>query len=474
MTFRVTPYHMSQRALAAAQRHMTRIGRAQLSTVTGLRINRPSDDPIATRSILTHRTLTERLDSDKRNVEHSRTLLNVSVSRLVDAKDILVQAKSIALEASQSLERDLLADQVDLMVDRVRQLANSTFNGHYLFSGTSVFEKPFLEDANNGTVHYEGGEDNTHTVLGIDLSVDVLYSGSTIFQSPVREVTTYEGATGVVPGSGTDSAVGRGTLTVQHTTTTITGGSGLLNGDNTSLDTIIGAPGTHTLTITDTAGDGSAGTVSLNGGPPVNFLSSDTNLEVTGRNGEVIYLNTTAITPGFNGDVGVNANGTLSVDGGLSTIAVDFSANQTVVHSETGLVTYVDTQNILRAGEETLVYRGTADVFQTLQFLSSDLRNVERSDAEWQTLISQAIGDLDRHIDQILSVVGEQSTVLQGLDGIEARYDLVQLETEGIIGALESADLAANVVEIQSQQELLQLTYATTSTLFDLNILNFI
>ena len=47
------------------------------------------------------------------------------------------------------------------------------------------------------------GQMTTRTpLLGIDLSVDVLYSGASIFQAPVREATTFEGATGVAPGSG--------------------------------------------------------------------------------------------------------------------------------------------------------------------------------------------------------------------------------------------------------------------------------
>ena len=216
-------------------------------------------------------------------------------------------------------------------------------------------------------------------------------------------------------------------------------------------------------------------TVSLNGGPPVNFLSSDTNLEVTGRNGEVVYLNTTSITPGFSGDVGVTANGTLSVDGGLSTIAVDFSNNQPVLHSETGLVTYVDTQNILKAGEETLVYRGTADVFQTLQFLASDLRNVERSDAEWQTFDFSShwrLGSPHRSNPQRLWASNRRS--YKDWTASRLATTLCSWKRKGSSVRWSPLTWRPTSSRFSPSRSCCNSTYATTSTLFDLNILNFI
>ena len=47
-------------------------------------------------------------------------------------------------------------------------------------------------------------------------------------------------------------------------------------------------------------------------------MNSDTNLKVSAPNGDVVYVNTTAVVPGFSGNVDITADGMLSVDGGTT------------------------------------------------------------------------------------------------------------------------------------------------------------
>ena len=104
------------------------------------------------------------------------------------------------------------------------------------------------------------------------------------------------------------------------------------------------------LNINDTSGTGASGTVSLNGGPTVAFTNTDTDLSVTGPLGETVFINTTAITPGFNGNVDITAAGTLSTDAGTSETVINFSANQIVTNNQTGQVTNIDSSAIRRVG----------------------------------------------------------------------------------------------------------------------------
>lgn len=478
MNFRITTLQMVSRAITANQRHLQNIGRAQLQTTTGLRINTPSDDPLATRSILSHRTLDQRIESDRNNIQQARKKLDGSVSRLLDAKNMLVKAKSVALESPQTTERSLLATEIDQILDHLIDLANDQFDGHYLFSGSAVNTRPFNSRLTGDTrvVEYDGADFRTQMVVGIDLEVDVLYRGDEIFQPQDREQTLVLGKTGATSGLGTDSATGRGSLVVTHTDTSYAGGSGVSPGTSSADgDTILGTTGTHQLTLVDTSGDGSSGTVSLNGGTPVTFSASDTNLLVTGPEGEIVYLDTTSISAGFNGTVDIIANGVLSVDGGATATIIDFSENQWIEHGESGEGTNIDSRGITRAGVDRLHYVGTADVFQTLSFLADDLRDQTiESNTEWHESVSRTIGDFDRIINHIVSVIGEQSVSLEALETMEARYEVIQLESRGIIADLESADIAEVVLDLQTEQQLLQFTYATTSVLFDQNLLDFI
>jgi len=223
----------------------------------------------------------------------------------------------------------------------------------------------------------------------------------------------------------------------------------------------------------DTSGNGSAGTVSLNGGPAVAFTNADQNLQVTGPSGEVAFLDTTHIAAGFSGTVPITANGTLAVPGGTP-LAINFSANQ-VVTGPNGTVTNVNSTNIRQAGSAGVSYTGTYDAFQILAALRDDLRNTRNLSptAQLQS-ISGRIADLDRISNNIQGVVGEQSASLQNLSGLQSQVQNVQLQTKQLSGNISSADMASVVTDIQAQQNLLQATLDTTAQMFNDNLLNFI
>jgi hypothetical protein len=240
-------------------------------------------------------------------------------------------------------------------------------------------------------------------------------------------------------------------------------------------DTILGPAGANTLVIDDTSGTGASGTISLNGGPPVAFTNADTNLEVAGPNGEVVHVNTTAITPGFNGTVNITANGTLSVDGGASTQPITFSGDQVVTNSKTGAVTNVDSTKIRTTGDTSLDYTGTADAFQVLIALRNDLENASGlSSTQLSQTLSQRMGEIQQAGKGSLDATGKQSATLQSLQSLQQRLTNVQLDTKQTTSDLQSADISAVAIGIQSQQNLLSLTYASAARIMNLSLLNFL
>ena len=306
--------------------------------------------------------------------------------------------------------------------------------------------------------------------------LDVVYSGAEVFQSRARSDTIFVGHTGAATGSGTDSGVGPATLSVIHAATTFAAGSGVQAGiSSPGGDTIIGPSGSHMLTIVDTSGNGTSGTVSLNGGAPVAFTNADSDLEVSGPSGEKVYVDTTSIVAGFSGDIAITADGVLSIDGGASTTSVDFSSNQVIQNSLTGEVTNIDSSAIRQVGTEHVEYQGTADIFTALIELRNDLRNTRdlpssaRNDA-----LNRRVGDLDRVREDVMSVVGEQSVALQHLDSLEHKVQDIQLETRRIISENESADIAEVAIKLQNEQALLQFTLASTAMVLDQSLLDYL
>lgn len=480
MDLRVTLDTMVHLALAQTRRQTDRLAVLHEQSVTGKRLLRPSDDPAAAVTVLAHQAQDNRLATYLANVADARTTLDVSVATLTQVGDLFSRARQIAIEGTNGGNDanafEALAAEVDELLNRLFDLANAQHNERSLFAGTAFQTAPFARDPATGAVTYRGAGERGQAAVGAGLTVDTFYRGDEIFMVRGRGATLFAGDTGAAPGAGTDSATGQGTLQVRHTLTTYAAGSGVQAGTGSAAgDTVLGPAGTHTLTVNDISGTGASGTLSLNGGPAVAFTSADTNLKLTGPSGEVVFANTTAITPGFNGTVAITAAGTLSTDGGATTVPITFTAAQGVTDSATGGVTHADATAIRRTGDERLEYPGTFDAFQALAALRDDLRNTHGlSPAQQLESISGRLGELTRVRDKVLEVVGRQSASLQNLEGLQARIEDVQLETRRLTAELESADLSEVVLNLQAQENLFRLTLASTARLFDQSLLDFI
>jgi flagellin-like hook-associated protein FlgL len=257
---------------------------------------------------------------------------------------------------------------------------------------------------------------------------------------------------------------------------TFTAGSGVQPGASSAAqDTILGSAGQHRLHIIDTSGNGSAGTVSLDGSTPINFTNADGNLLVTNGNGDAVYLDMTAITPNFNGNVDITSNGTMSVDGGVTSTPIAFSANQIAQDSATGQSIFVNTFAVERTGTEIVDHPGTSDAFQTLMQLRDLLRNVNHlSPHDQLAAISNQISNLDQVRTNILDKMGEQSASLQSLDSLQSHLQDMQLAAKKNISELSDVDVSELVVKLQTYQQQLQLSLASFARINSHSLLDFL
>ncbi|MEZ6061513.1 MAG: hypothetical protein R3C19_14300 [Planctomycetaceae bacterium] len=261
-----------------------------------------------------------------------------------------------------------------------------------------------------------------------------------------------------------------------HTLTTYQGASGVAAGSSSVVgDTILGAVGTHQLQIDDTSGTGASGTISLNGGVPVTFSNTDTDLLITGPDGEVVYVDTTSIAAGFSGSVNIAADGTLSLDGGQTTQAITFTPDQSVIDSRDGGLLHVDTSAVTRAGTNTVEFPGTADAFQALQALRDDMLNTRGlTEAELSESLNHRLSDIERIEEHLLDEIGTQSVGLEQLNRLTLRTEDLQLNARADHGDLTSADIAQAALNLQELLNLQQYTMASVTRLQAQNLLNFL
>lgn len=484
MSHRVTASTFTRNAIHFTSLHNSRLLNAQRQIASGLQFELPSEKPIAFRQVRSLETRAVELRADKTVINTATSHLNGSVAALQDMTDLITHARGLVQQGIQALdpdERESLATEIDALLGQAKRISLTQFDGNYLFGGTRSNVPPFSFDdpvRENGTLvaNYDGSQQRSQTHIGDTISVDTFYVGAKVFGASGRSETIVVGPSGARHGGATDTLVGRATLQVRHTATSFAPGSGVQTGTGSvGGDTIIGPMGSHQLTLQDTSGTGASGFVSLNGGEPVAFTNGDTNLRVVGLTGEEIFIDTTAITAGFNGTVDIQADGTLSVDDGTSTIPISFGGNQTVSDADSGRFVSIDSSGIRTIGDDALEFSGTSNLFQILHETAADLRNErELSSTEYSAALNRRLGDLDAAASLVFDTMGQQATSLRTVQSMEYRVDDLMLSVESSISEIQATDFPDAVLRLGESQNLLQYTYAVTAQISNLGLLNFL
>lgn len=102
-------------------------------------IQKLSDNPIGATQVIRYRDQISDLQQFQTNVEYSKGFLERSETALQSLADNLVRAKELAVAMSNDTydhnSRDATAREIREIMDEVVQLANTTFNGRYIFAG---------------------------------------------------------------------------------------------------------------------------------------------------------------------------------------------------------------------------------------------------------------------------------------------------------------------------------------------------
>jgi flagellar hook-associated protein 3 FlgL len=160
---------------------------------TGLRVNLPSDDPAAAAANLVNNASISADDQYVQNIDSVQQTMTNADSTLSSVVTELTQAISLGVEGStgtqSTSDSQAIAQQVSGIKDQIFALANTTFQGVYLFGGTATSSAPFVEDPSSSTgVQYAGNDQTNQIQIGEGQQVATSVSGDQLFGS---------GATGV-------------------------------------------------------------------------------------------------------------------------------------------------------------------------------------------------------------------------------------------------------------------------------------
>lgn len=192
VTTRITPKLMADRSLNDINAQLARIAKLQEQLSSGLRVNRPSDDPIDARRAINVRTLLQRNDQFIGNIDDIQPQVDETASALQGVVDVLQRAIELTTQGANGTnsqaQLDALALEIDALLETTFTTSNAQTNGRSIFAGTATLDPAFSATRVAGeitAVTYEGNANLFSVDISEGASINVNLPGSEAFQDNV-------------------------------------------------------------------------------------------------------------------------------------------------------------------------------------------------------------------------------------------------------------------------------------------------
>ncbi len=147
MAMRITTSMVQRNVLADLNSISAKLTKTQMKSASGKEISRPSDDPFATAQAMALRQSLSANQQHQRNVEDAIGWQDATEQAMMDMTDSIEKAKSLLVQgASDSLDqtgREAVAAELEQLIEGIKQTANTSYRGSYLFAGTETSTRPY-------------------------------------------------------------------------------------------------------------------------------------------------------------------------------------------------------------------------------------------------------------------------------------------------------------------------------------------
>ncbi|MGD0823189.1 MAG: flagellar hook-associated protein FlgL [Terriglobales bacterium] len=166
---------------------------AELQISTGKSVNEPSDNPTAAALLVENNDQATFTAGYLESISVVQGQLATADSTLSSINTALQQALSLGVEAANGTEsasdQAAIANQLQGIQTQILSLANTTYEGNYLFGGTVTNTAPFVLGGDDGSgVAYSGNTDVNEVSIGTGYNLAVNVPGSQLFLAPGNSV----------------------------------------------------------------------------------------------------------------------------------------------------------------------------------------------------------------------------------------------------------------------------------------------
>lgn len=179
---RVTNSMVVNNLLSNLGNNATRLSKYQNQVSTGKRIQKLSDDPVGASYSIRYTTDIGKEKQYMSNIESSKEILTATETALSSANEVLARIRELTVQACGTPASEASRESIKVEIEELRteliNLANTSYNERYIFSGYKTNKKLLGEDGNYAIsvadteqINYQISENNIMQVntLGTDI-----------------------------------------------------------------------------------------------------------------------------------------------------------------------------------------------------------------------------------------------------------------------------------------------------------------
>ncbi|HET7047132.1 MAG TPA: flagellar hook-associated protein FlgL [Solirubrobacteraceae bacterium] len=171
---RITTQMTASMTLNDLQQSLNRLDTTQQQLSSGKKINQPSDDPYGTSQAMSLNGQLSSLNDYTNNITDGTAWTQQATTSLGDIDSMVQRVRELVVQAANGTytQSDLnaSASEVNQLIDAIKQEANASYNGQYIFSGTSTGTAPYQTGS---TDTYQGGTGSVNRLIGPNTTLTV-------------------------------------------------------------------------------------------------------------------------------------------------------------------------------------------------------------------------------------------------------------------------------------------------------------
>ena len=147
MAMRITTSMVQRNILADLNNISAKLTKSQMKAASNKEISRPSDDPFGTAQAMALRQSLSANRQHQRNVEDAIGWQDATEQALMDITESVEKAKALLVQGSSEsfdqTSRDAIASELEQIIEGIKQTANTSYRGSFLFAGTETSTRPY-------------------------------------------------------------------------------------------------------------------------------------------------------------------------------------------------------------------------------------------------------------------------------------------------------------------------------------------